>query len=112
METKRCRHKRAPAKYSNGKPGGFASVSSTDDTDLPPTKWVQLNGEGTHHRPGVVCRATFGNLGVYVFFGGSNEGAGESTIFEDVFLFDQAPKYGERQKRRGRRHIHDACTCR
>ena len=89
-------------KYSNGKPGGFASISSTEDIDLPPTKWVQLHGEGTPPSPrgGVSCNF-WKTRGVYVFFGGSNEGAGESTIFEDVFTFNPSTKIWREAKTSG-----------
>ena len=67
----------------------FHSYKSNDDIDIPPTKWMELHCEGEPPSPrkGMSCnfwKAT----GLYVFFGGANEGAGVAfTTYNDVYTY-------------------------
>ena len=91
------------------------SGSTNDDIDIPATKWVQLHceGEAPSPRKGTSCNF-WKARGLYVFFGGANEGTGVAfTPYNDVFTFDvdkerwiKRQTYGEKDDIPYPRYLH------
>ena len=67
----------------------------------------------THHHHGAVCHVTFVKLLGYTYFLVGQTRVQESPQFLTTYLRSiPKAKYGEKPKRRVRRHFHDACTYR